>query len=89
MLEILFSWKVILLSVWFASAMYVHFRGEVRLKLTRQLTDHSTFTARYNSLVYLFSGVPLVPVLDVDAVLFAGQPVSGQVRQESVARTTR
>lgn len=46
------------LSLILAAALFVHFRGRVRLKFARQLTDHSTFTAPYNALVYLFSGVP-------------------------------
>jgi beta-hydroxylase len=33
----------------------VHFRGRVRLKFRRQITDHSTFSAPYNFLVYLSS----------------------------------
>ncbi len=47
-----------------ASACYVHFRGRVRHKFLRQLTDHSTFTAPYNAFVYLFSAVPNRPILD-------------------------
>lgn len=46
------------------SATYVHFRGRVRLKFARQITDHSTFTAPYNALVYLFSRAPNQPFLD-------------------------
>ena len=44
-----------------SSALFVHYRGRVRLKFLRQLTDHSTFTAPYNALVYLFSAVPNRP----------------------------
>lgn len=47
-----------------SSAIYMHFRGKVRLKFTRQLTDHSTFMAPVNSLIYLFSGVPNTPFVD-------------------------
>src|SRR5436309_3308308 len=47
-----------------ASALYVHFRGKVRHKFGRQLTDHSTFMAPYNALIYLFSGVANKPILD-------------------------
>ena len=47
-----------ILGLILAAALFVHFRGRVRLKFGRQLTDHSTFTAPYNALVYLFSGVP-------------------------------
>jgi beta-hydroxylase len=47
-----------------ASASYVHFRGKVRHKFGRQLLDHSTFMAPYNTLVYLFSGTKNKPILD-------------------------
>jgi beta-hydroxylase len=57
--------KYIVVCVFFASALYVHFRGRVRHKFTRQLTDHSTFMAPYNALIYLFSRVPSKPILDV------------------------
>jgi beta-hydroxylase len=40
------------------SAAYVHFRGRERLRFGRQFTDHSTFTAPYNALVYLASRAP-------------------------------
>jgi beta-hydroxylase len=46
------------------SAACVHFRGRVRLKFARQITDHSTFTAPYNALVYLSSRAPNRPFLD-------------------------
>ena len=51
-------------AIWVGAASYVHFRGRVRHKLTRQLTDHSTLMAPYNVLTYFFSAVPNTPVLD-------------------------
>jgi beta-hydroxylase len=45
------------------SATYVHFRGRVRHRLPRQLTDHSTFMAPYNALMYVFSAVPNRPFI--------------------------
>ena len=57
--------KYLILLALLASALYVHFRGKVRHKFTRQLTDHSTFMAPYNALIYLFSGIPNKPILDV------------------------
>jgi beta-hydroxylase len=51
----------VVLGAWTASALYVHFRGRERLRFMRQLADHSTFLAPYNTLVYLFSGVPRTP----------------------------
>jgi beta-hydroxylase len=56
----------IVLGAWIGSAVYVHFRGKVRLKFMRQLLDHSTFLAPYNLFVYLFSKVPNKPMLDIN-----------------------
>ena len=56
----------IVLVAWIGSAVYVHFRGKVRLKFMRQLLDHSTFLAPYNLFVYLFSKVPNKPMLDIN-----------------------
>ena len=56
-------WIVALFAV---SATYIQLRGRVRLKLRRQIFDHSTFTAPYNSLMYAFSTAPTTPYLNVD-----------------------
>jgi beta-hydroxylase len=58
--------RFVLLAGFLASACFVHFRGRVRHSFTRQLTDHSTFLAPYNALVYLFSRVPPRPFLNPD-----------------------
>lgn len=65
MLEALLSWKAAILYSFLASALFVHFRGHERIKFYRQVTDHSTFMAPYNALMYLFSAVPNRPFLDV------------------------
>jgi beta-hydroxylase len=57
--------KIAFAALVVGSALYVHFRGRVRHRFTRQLTDHSTFLAPYNALVYLSSVVPAKPYLDV------------------------
>lgn len=54
-----------ILGIYIASALYVHFRGKVKLKFMRQLGDHSTFLAPYNAFVYLFSKVSNKPMLDI------------------------
>jgi beta-hydroxylase len=46
--------------------VYIQFRGKVKLKLKRQLVDHSTFTSPYNCLCYLFSAVPNTPVQELE-----------------------
>src|SRR3954470_149631 len=61
-----FAPKLIVLYIFIASAMYVHYRGRVRHGFFRQLTDHSTLMAPYNALMYLFSGVPNRPYVEVD-----------------------
>jgi beta-hydroxylase len=55
--------KFLALYAFIVSALYIHFRGRVRHRFTRQLTDHSTFLAPYNALMYMFSGVPARPFL--------------------------
>jgi beta-hydroxylase len=59
----LLSPQLILLYWWVGAALFVAFRGRARLSFGRQLTDHSTFLAPYNSLMYWFSAVPNRPVL--------------------------
>jgi len=56
--------KFIVVYVFVAAALFVHFRGRVRHTLVKQLTDHSTIMAPYNALMYLFSAVPPRPILD-------------------------
>ena len=65
MLESLIAPKFIVLYVFIASAVYVHYRGWVRHGFLRQLTDHSSLMAPYNALMYLFSAVPNRPYVDV------------------------
>ena len=65
MLESLIAPKFIVLYVFIASAVYVHYRGRVRHGFLRQLTDHSSLMAPYNALMYLFSAVPNRPYVDV------------------------
>jgi beta-hydroxylase len=65
MLATLLSPKFIVLYVFIASAMYVHYRGRLRHGFLRQLTDHSTLMAPYNALMYLCSAVPNRPYVDV------------------------
>jgi beta-hydroxylase len=57
--------KWALVASFVASVLFVHFRGRVRHKPVKQLTDHSTFVAPYNILMYAFSGVPAKPYHDV------------------------
>lgn len=65
MVQELITPKFIILYIWLASGIIVHFRGKVRHRFARQLTDHSTVLAPYNGFAYLFSAVPRTPMLDV------------------------
>ncbi|AKM30099.1 aspartyl beta-hydroxylase [Pandoraea faecigallinarum] len=58
--------KWIVLAIIAACAVYVHFRGKVRHKFFRQLSDHSTFLSPLNVFMYAFSRVPTTPYLKTD-----------------------
>jgi beta-hydroxylase len=58
--------QFLVLYLFAASALYVHFRGRERLRVGRQIGDHSTLMAPYNCLMYMFSGVPNKPVLSTE-----------------------
>src|SRR5271166_1235307 len=60
----MFHVKTLLIALFLASALYVHYRGRVRHGFGRQLTDHSTFLAPVNALFYIFSRVPAKPFQD-------------------------
>jgi len=47
-----------LIALFLLSALAVHLRSRVRLKLGRQLASHATVFAPYNLLMYAFSAVP-------------------------------
>jgi beta-hydroxylase len=50
-------------GAWLGSAAYVHLRGRERLRFMRQLADHSTLLAPYNTFIYLTSAIPNAPML--------------------------
>jgi beta-hydroxylase len=57
--------KLLVLLTFGVAGVFVHFRGRVRHTFARQLTDHSTFMAPYNALMYMFSSVPARPYIDL------------------------
>ncbi|SDK89969.1 beta-hydroxylase [Pseudomonas delhiensis] len=59
--------KALILAAYAACIAYVHVRGKVRHKLSRQLSDHSSFLAPLNCFMYLFSKVPNTPYLTPNA----------------------
>lgn len=66
MLKQLFAPQLVILYIFAASTIYVHFRGRQRFRIARQLGDHSTYLAPYNVLMYAGSAVPNTPVIEVD-----------------------
>ena len=58
--------KFLVLYVFIVSVVFVHYRGQIRHRFLRQLTDHSTFMAPINLFMYLFSAVPTKPMLEAD-----------------------
>jgi len=64
----LISPQFLLLWAIIGSVLAVHFRGKVRLRFWRQVSDHSTIMAPYNVLMYLFSAVPNRPILQVGMI---------------------
>ena len=52
---------LILVAIYLAAVLVVHFRGREKLKFRRQAFDHSGFFAPYNVLMYAFSKVPNKP----------------------------
>src|ERR671914_345988 len=55
--------KYLILGAFLLSVAYVHRRGKVRFSFVRQLFNHSSLLAPYNTLMYLFSAVPSRPLL--------------------------
>lgn len=57
--------KTFFVTGYIFSIAYTHFRGKVRLKFLRQLTDHSSLMAPVNAIMYLFSSVPKTAYIDL------------------------
>lgn len=55
--------KLLLVYYCIAAALYTHRRGKIRHRPFRQLSDHSTFMAPINAIMYLFSKVPRTPYI--------------------------
>ncbi len=50
--------KICFVFIFIASALFVHFRGNARMKFRRQIGDFSTFLAPFNAFIYAFSKIP-------------------------------
>ena len=55
--------KLAIAAAFALATVHIHFRGRARLGFWRQLSDHSTFMAPLNCLMYLFSRAPSTPYL--------------------------
>jgi len=53
--------KWLIPGIWLAAILFAHFRGRVRLPLSRQLLDHSVLLAPVNAFMILASRVPTTP----------------------------
>lgn len=58
-------YALIIIGIFFASLAYTYCRGHVRLKLSRQLFDHSTFLGPVNMFMTGFSKLPNTPFFDL------------------------
>ena len=59
-------YALIILTIFITSVLYAHNRGNVRLKLSRQLFDHSTFFGPVNMFMTGFSKLPNQPFYDIE-----------------------
>jgi beta-hydroxylase len=55
--------KWLIPGIWLAAILFAHFRGRVRLRLSRQLLDQSVLLAPVNAFMVLCSRVPTTPYL--------------------------
>ena len=66
-MDVLWSGKILVLYAFVVCGLYVHFRGQVRHGIGRQLLDHSTIMGPYNCFVYATSKVRNLPLLQREA----------------------
>ena len=59
--------KYLVFALFVLAAVYVHLRGRVRLRPWRQMTDHSTFLAPVNVVMYACSRVRAKPYAPLEA----------------------
>lgn len=65
-MKILLVCLLVYLAICFVGTLYIHFRGQVRLRFSRQYLEHSGLLSPLNGLFYLFSAVSRGPVLPKD-----------------------
>jgi beta-hydroxylase len=62
-------YAIIIVTIFVISLLYTYFRGKERLKLSRQLFDHSTFLGPVNMFMTGFSRLPAQPFYPVEDFL--------------------
>jgi len=67
-LDIVLSWRFIVLAAFVSMALYAHFRGRTHQKFLREVFGPATLMAPINVPIYLSSAVPATPFLDLDVV---------------------
>jgi hypothetical protein len=70
MLKTLFAPQFVVLYLFAASTIYVHFRGRERLRIARQLGDHSTYLVRKPLRQLRFSSSASFPDRAVSMILW-------------------
>jgi beta-hydroxylase len=67
-LDIVLSWRFIVLAVFVSMALYAHLRGRTHQKFLREVFGPATLMAPINVPIYLSSAVPSTPFLDIDLI---------------------
>jgi beta-hydroxylase len=59
------SFKYFVIIFYVYSILYIHLRGQEKLKFRRQLFQHTSILAPLNVIFYIFSAVPRTPFIDL------------------------
>ena len=57
-----------ILAIYIIAVMQMHYRGQVRFPVVRQMLTHTNYMAPYNLLMNLFSKLPNKPILDTNSI---------------------
>src|SRR5215831_8520905 len=68
LIDVLLSWRFILLAVFVSMALYAHLRGRTHQRFLREVFGPATLLAPINVPIYLSSAVPSTPFWDIDLV---------------------
>ncbi len=68
LIDVLLSWRFIVLAVFVSTALYAHFRGRTHQRFLREVFGPATLLAPINVPIDLSSAVPSTPFLNIDLV---------------------